>query len=107
MNTSSPTLPRVILKPRRAEPFFGRHPWVFSGAIARVEGQPGAGDEVLLVTDEVRQAVVNGSTIADVRKLAIAQGLRSLRQEAMRLVADDLTTIDEVIRNVYVAEANL
>jgi type IV pilus assembly protein PilB len=63
--------------------------------------------EVLTVTDEIRHAVVSGSTIADVRKLAIAQGLRSLRQEAMRLVADDLTTIDEVIRNVYVAEASL
>jgi type IV pilus assembly protein PilB len=63
--------------------------------------------EVLNVTDEIRHAVVSGSTIADVRKLAVAQGLRSLRQEAMRLVADDLTTIDEVIKNVYVAEASL
>ncbi|MGQ0635349.1 MAG: class I SAM-dependent rRNA methyltransferase [Planctomycetaceae bacterium] len=51
MSIPGSTLARVILKPRRAEPFFGRHPWVFSGAIARVEGDPGAGDEVLLVTD--------------------------------------------------------
>ena len=33
--------PKVILKPKRAQPFFGRHPWVFAGAIARVEGEPG------------------------------------------------------------------
>jgi 23S rRNA (cytosine1962-C5)-methyltransferase len=26
----------VVLKPRRAQPFFGRHPWVFAGAIERV-----------------------------------------------------------------------
>jgi 23S rRNA (cytosine1962-C5)-methyltransferase len=44
-------LPIVVLKPRRAEPFFGGHPWVFSGAIAAVDGDPSAGDEVLLVTD--------------------------------------------------------
>jgi 23S rRNA (cytosine1962-C5)-methyltransferase len=45
------SLPRVVLRPRRAQPFFGRHPWVFSGAIARVEGACSAGDEVLLVTE--------------------------------------------------------
>lgn len=45
------TLPQVVLKPRRAQPFFGRHPWVFSGAIARVTGEPQAGAEVALVTE--------------------------------------------------------
>ena len=38
--------PRVILLPRRARPFYGRHPWVYAGAIARVEGQPADGDVV-------------------------------------------------------------
>ena len=38
----------VILKPRRAMPFFHRHPWVFAGAIARVQGDPQPGDEVAL-----------------------------------------------------------
>src|SRR5262245_59433047 len=46
------TLPRVILLPRRARPFFGRHPWVFAGAIARIEGEPADGDEVDLLTHE-------------------------------------------------------
>jgi 23S rRNA (cytosine1962-C5)-methyltransferase len=45
-------LPRVVLKPRRAQPFFYRHPWVFDGAIHRVEGNPVVGDEALLVTDK-------------------------------------------------------
>lgn len=34
--------PRVILKPRKARPFFGRHPWVFESAIAKVETADGA-----------------------------------------------------------------
>ena len=29
--------PRVVLQPRRARPFYGRHPWVFAGAVAAVE----------------------------------------------------------------------
>jgi 23S rRNA (cytosine1962-C5)-methyltransferase len=37
---------RVILQPRRARPFFGRHPWVYAGAVAAVEGDPADGDVV-------------------------------------------------------------
>lgn len=41
---------KVILKPKRAQPFYGRHPWVFAGAIERVAGEPADGDEVDLVS---------------------------------------------------------
>jgi len=37
---------RIILQPRKARPFFHRHPWVFAGAIARLEGQVADGDPV-------------------------------------------------------------
>jgi len=40
------SVPRVVLQPRRARPFFGRHPWVYAGAIAAVSGAPADGDEV-------------------------------------------------------------
>ena len=42
--TSQP--PRVVLLPRRARPFYGRHPWVFAGAVASVEGAAADGDVV-------------------------------------------------------------
>ena len=45
-------LPRVIIKSRRAQPFFYRHPWVFAGAVKRVEGNPSAGDVVDLYSGE-------------------------------------------------------
>src|SRR5262249_53258949 len=35
---------RVVLHPRRARPFYGRHPWVYAGAVAAVEGAPADGD---------------------------------------------------------------
>jgi 23S rRNA (cytosine1962-C5)-methyltransferase len=44
------TVSKVILKPKRAQPFFGRHPWVFAGAIDRVDGSPADGDAVDLIT---------------------------------------------------------
>jgi 23S rRNA (cytosine1962-C5)-methyltransferase len=37
---------RVTLLPRRARPFYGRHPWVFAGAIAAVEESTEDGAEV-------------------------------------------------------------
>ncbi len=43
-------LPRVLLRPRRARPFYGRHPWVFAGAIEAVEGEPQDGDAVDVVS---------------------------------------------------------
>ncbi len=45
------SIPKVILKPKRAQPFFGRHPWVFAGAIDRIDGTPADGDEVDLISN--------------------------------------------------------
>jgi 23S rRNA (cytosine1962-C5)-methyltransferase len=43
---------RVVLLPRRARPFFARHPWVFAGSIARVVGDPEPGAEVRVESHE-------------------------------------------------------
>lgn len=36
----------VVLKVKRAQPLFARHPWVYAGAIERVVGEPADGAEV-------------------------------------------------------------
>src|SRR5262249_24618075 len=62
--------PRVVLQPKRARPFYGRHPWVFAGAIARVEGNPADGDVVDLVADNgnfVARGMYNGRSKIRVR----------------------------------------
>ena len=41
---------RVILKAKRARPFFGMHPWVYAGAIDVIEGEPKDGDIVDLIS---------------------------------------------------------
>lgn len=44
----------VRLKPGREKSLLQRHPWVFSGAIATVEGAPGPGDTVRLASADGR-----------------------------------------------------
>ncbi len=41
-------LPRLILARGHVQPVWAGHPWVFAQAVARWEGKPGAGDEVLV-----------------------------------------------------------
>ena len=58
--------------------------------------------EVLRVTDEMRDLVVRNAPVDEIRKLAIDQGMVPLRDQALRLVADDVTTIAEVMRTIYI-----
>ena len=60
----------VRLKPRKALPFFCRHPWVFAGAIDKVHGNPRTGDEVRLVTAEgefIARGLYNAASKIQVR----------------------------------------
>jgi 23S rRNA (cytosine1962-C5)-methyltransferase len=45
-------VPQVTLKPRKARPFYARHPWVLDSAIDRVEGDPADGDVVDLLNEK-------------------------------------------------------
>jgi len=38
--------PQVFLKPKKAQSYIARHPWVFAGNIDRVQGEPADGAEV-------------------------------------------------------------
>ena len=57
--------------------------------------------ELLVMSPEIRRLVVGWATQEELRALAVKQGMRTLRQEALNLVAQDITTIAEVIRSVY------
>jgi len=60
--------------------------------------------EVLAITDELRQCLVDGQPPRVARDLAAQQGLRTLQNEAIRMVENDITTMEEVIKNVVVGE---
>ena len=48
----SDTISSVFLKPGREKSLRHRHPWVFSGAIERVEGAPGMGETVTVAAHD-------------------------------------------------------
>ena len=50
---------RITLKPRKALPFFSRHPWVFAGALQSDSKRVAAGDEVI-VQDDIGRFVARG-----------------------------------------------
>ncbi|NCY02053.1 MAG: class I SAM-dependent rRNA methyltransferase, partial [Planctomycetia bacterium] len=63
----------VVLKPKRARPFFGRHPWVLDTAVLRVDGTPADGDVVDLATHDgtfVARGLWNASSRLRVRLYA-------------------------------------
>ncbi|MGD8473433.1 MAG: 23S rRNA (cytosine(1962)-C(5))-methyltransferase RlmI, partial [Anaerolineae bacterium] len=49
----------VILKPGREKPIHNRHPWIFSGAIRRIEGTVEDGD-LIHVTDSRGRYLATG-----------------------------------------------
>jgi len=57
--------------------------------------------ELLRVTPEMKRLIVGWATQDELRNLAVSQGMRTLRQQAIQLVEQDITTIAEVIRTIY------
>jgi type IV pilus assembly protein PilB len=57
--------------------------------------------EVLSLNDDIRHSLMTGGSPQDIRGIAIQAGMRTLRDEAIRLIADDVTTIEEVSQTIY------
>jgi type IV pilus assembly protein PilB len=57
--------------------------------------------ELLHMTPEMKRLVVGWATQDELRRMAEKQGMRTLRDEAINLVMQDTTTINEVMRTVY------
>ncbi len=58
--------------------------------------------ELLTVSAEMKELIlVPGTTHKEVRELAIAQGMNTLREQGIKLVEKDQTTIAEIIRSIY------
>ena len=97
---------KVIIKPRRAKPFFFRHPWIFSGAVARIEGSYAEGDVVEAVDSGgkfIGRGFINSKSQIIVRLLSWDEGetldrefferrvaaARALREQVLGLTAPD------------------
>jgi type IV pilus assembly protein PilB len=58
--------------------------------------------ELMPVSDTIRELVVDRASHDEIRKAARYEGMRTLQEEAVRLVEAGVTTIGEVVRSIYV-----
>jgi len=54
--------------------------------------------EMMLITDEIRELVLGRASAGEIRQRAMAQGMKSLRQDGMRHVALGRSALEEVFR---------
>lgn len=60
--------------------------------------------ELLVVTDRIRELVVRRASASEIREAARSEGFRTMRDDGIRKVLEGVTTIEEILRVVYVAE---
>jgi type IV pilus assembly protein PilB len=58
--------------------------------------------EMMPVSDRIRELIVERSSHDEIRKTARSEGMRTLQEEAARLVEFGVTTLSEVLRSIYV-----
>jgi len=58
--------------------------------------------ENLRFNREIREAILRGDSTAEIRRIAIKNGMITLREAALKKLQDGITTIDEVIRTTAV-----
>jgi type IV pilus assembly protein PilB len=59
--------------------------------------------ELLTMTDELKQRVAAGAKVDEIRELARKSGMKTLKEYAMILMAEGLTSVDEVLTNLVVS----
>ncbi|MBI3836515.1 MAG: Flp pilus assembly complex ATPase component TadA [Planctomycetia bacterium] len=53
--------------------------------------------ELLIVSDELRDVIVNNPSVAAIRQIAARDGMITLRQDGFRKVREGITTIEEIL----------
>lgn len=54
--------------------------------------------ELVVMTDEIRRMILDRTSTADLKALALSQGLRTLYHDGLMKVAQGVTTLEEVLR---------
>ena len=58
--------------------------------------------ELLRVSEAIKNLILNDAGSEAIRAVAVTEGMRTLQDEVLRLVRDDITTIAEAARTVFV-----
>ena len=60
--------------------------------------------ELLLMNDDLKRAVASGAKTDQIREVARKGGMKTLKEYAMILMAEGLTSVDEVLTNLVVSD---
>ncbi len=60
--------------------------------------------ELLLMDEALRKTVLKNPSLDELREVAVNSGMRTLKDEGFRLVEEGVTSLDEVMRVVFVEE---
>ncbi|HET6947390.1 MAG TPA: type II/IV secretion system protein, partial [bacterium] len=58
--------------------------------------------ELMVMSDGIRDLILKGASANDIRDLAIAEGMKTLREDGILKVLEGITTVDELLRVVFV-----
>ncbi len=56
--------------------------------------------ELLAMTEEIERTIIEGGSVEDIHRIAVAQGMLTLRQSGLRKAIEGETTLEEVLRVV-------
>lgn len=54
--------------------------------------------EMMMVTDDLRSLIIENASAPELRKIAVNQGMKSLREDGFRHLHDGRTTVEEILR---------
>jgi type IV pilus assembly protein PilB len=57
--------------------------------------------EVLPVKDEIKELILQGASVMDIKKLAVSLGMKTLRRSGLLKVQSGLTSLEEVVENTF------
>jgi type IV pilus assembly protein PilB len=57
--------------------------------------------ELMRLSPEIKRLIVGWATQEELQRMAVSQGMRTLKDEAIRLITENVTTISEVVRSIY------
>ncbi len=60
--------------------------------------------EIMTATDEVRELILEEASTQQIRECAREQGMRSLRESGILAVFDQVTTIQEVVKETIMVD---
>ena len=58
-------------------------------------------NEILIVDDEIREAILKKASATSLRKLAIERGMTPMLQDGFMKAQEGTTTLDEVLRVIH------